>query len=387
MLKFLKAPILASCCVILLGGMANAQDADAGRKVFKKCKSCHMVGEGAKKKVGPHLNDVLGGAIGSQEGFKYSKAFKKANSAGLVWDDANIDEFLLKPKKFLKGTKMGFAGLRKEKDRQNIIAYLKQFSKNSVSEEPLAETAPKTVEPENKLETKPEATNKVPKTAASVAVVILAKDRQIPKHGVLHLGRIAMPQEVKAWDIDIRPDGKGLPEGKGTVAQGEIIYTDNCASCHGDFGEGTGRWPILAGGYDTLTEERPEKTIGSYWPYLSTVYDYVRRAMPFGNARSLSNDDVYALTAYLLYLNDVVTDTDFELSKNNFTSIKLPNEANFIADTRFDEPQYNTILEPCMSNCIPDTARVTMRARVLDVTPDDPDKNGDGEAKGTGSVE
>lgn len=381
MLKFLKASILASSFVILLTNMANAQDADAGRKVFKKCRSCHMIGEGAKKKVGPHLNDVLGGVIGSQEGFKYSNALKKANGAGLVWDDANINEFLLKPKKFLKGTKMGFAGLRKEKDRQNIIAYLKQFSKNAVIEELSAEPVemvPKAVEPK----TKPEANNMAPKTAVVTATVIPAKDRPIPKHGVLHLGRIAMPEEVKAWDIDIRPDGKGLPNGKGSVAQGELIYTDNCASCHGDFGEGTGRWPILAGGHGTLTEERPEKTIGSFWPYLSTVYDYVRRAMPFGNARSLSNDDVYALTAYLLFLNDVVTDTNFELSKDNFTRIKLQNEANFITDTRFDEPQYNTKSEPCMSNCKPDAAKVTMRARVLDVTPD-----GDGEAEGAASIE
>ena len=127
---------------------------------------------------------------------------------------------------------------------------------------------------------------------------------------------------------------------------------------------------MLAGGQDTLKAERPEKTIGSYWPYLSTVYDYVRRSMPFGDARSLSDNDVYALTAYLLYLNNIVSDTNFELSSENFTKIRLPNKANFIADDRAAEPQYANKGEPCMSNCKPAPAKVIMRARVLDVTPE-----------------
>ncbi len=125
-----------------------------------------------------------------------------------------------------------------------------------------------------------------------------------------------------------------LPKGKGTVARGEELFAEQCAVCHGDFGEGKDRWPVLAGGQDTLTKDRPEKTIGSYWPYLSTVYDYVKRAMPFGNARSLTDDDVYALTAYLMYLNDIVTDEEFELSDANFLEIRLPNEENFIPDNR-----------------------------------------------------
>ena len=144
----------------------------------------------------------------------------------------------------------------------------------------------------------------------------------------------------------------------------------DCAVCHGDFGEGIDRWPVLAGGFDTLGEERPEKTVGSYWPYLSTVYDYIRRAMPFGDARSLSNDDVYALTAYVLFLNDIVDDEEFELSNENFSEIKLPNEENFFADDRLKEPHYANTSEPCMSDCLAGEAKVTMRARVLDVTPD-----------------
>ncbi|MGD1878069.1 MAG: c-type cytochrome, partial [Kiloniellaceae bacterium] len=178
-------------------------------------------------------------------------------------------------------------------------------------------------------------------------------------------------------------DVTGLPEGRGTVAEGEVLFTDSCAVCHGDFGEGRDRWPVLAGGQDTLKAERPVKTIGSYWPYLSTVYDYVRRAMPFGDARSLSDDDVYAITAYLLYLNDIVTDEDFELSKENFTSVHLPNEENFIMDDRDEEAQYVAKGEPCMSDCKPGSVKITKRAMVLDVTPE----GGDDEQQGAGSVD
>ena len=133
------------------------------------------------------------------------------------------------------------------------------------------------------------------------------------------LGREATADEIAAWDIDVRPDGLGLPVGSGSVTDGDEIFAEQCASCHGDFGEGVDRWPVLAGGQGTLTDERPEKTIGSYWPYLSTVYDYIHRAMPFGYAQSLEPDQIYAIVAYLLYMNDVVTDDEFVLSNENFT--------------------------------------------------------------------
>jgi cytochrome c len=139
---------------------------------------------------------------------------------------------------------------------------------------------------------------------------------------------------------------------------------------------------VLAGGQDTLTDERPEKTIGSYWPYLSTVYDYVRRAMPFGNARSLSDDDVYAITAYLMYLNDIVTEEDFELSDRNFTEVEMPNVENFFFDDRDSEAHYAEKTEPCMSDCKPGPVEITMRARILDVTP-----GSDSEEDGSGSIE
>ena len=186
----------------------------------------------------------------------------------------------------------------------------------------------------------------------------------------LGLGRPATDNEVESWDIDIRPDGKGLPVGSGSVIIGEELYTDNCASCHGDFGEGIDRWPELAGGFDTLDSEDPVKTVGSYWPYLSTVWDYVHRAMPFGNAQSLSNDEVYSITAYIMYLNDLV-DEDFELSNLNFEEVRLPNEQNFYQDNREDLENviYN---KRCMKDCKKE-AIITKRAVVLDVTPEEED--------------
>jgi len=189
--------------------------------------------------------------------------------------------------------------------------------------------------------------------------------------GKFGLGREAKPEEVKAWDIDVRPDGKGLPEGKGTVAEGEIVYQEQCASCHGDFGEGIDRWPVLAGGRGSLKSNRPEKTIGSYWPYLSTVYDYIHRAMPFGNAQSLTPDQTYAIIAYLLNMNDVVG-SDFELNNENFTGIRLPNEENFVDDPRPDMGEGGAD-KVCMKDCKKDV-KITKRAAILDVTPTD-DKN------------
>lgn len=368
MSKFLKFAAAASLALLIPVASAWAEgDAAKGEKVFKKCKACHAVGEGAKHRVGPHLNDVVGRAAGGAEGYKYSKAMKAAGEAGTTWDDEALDAFLAKPRGYMKGTKMSFAGLRKDSERTDIIAYLRTFSENA---QPAAAATPA---PAAAAPAQP-----VQQAAAPAA----GKDAPLPTHGVFHLGREATPEEVTAWDIDIRPDGAGLPEGRGTVTQGEEVYAERCAVCHGDFGEGRDRWPVLAGGFDTLTAERPVKTIGSYWPYLSTVYDYVRRAMPFGDARSLSDDEVYAITAYLLYLNDVVTEEDFELSKENFTSIRLPNEENFFMDDRGEEVHYDGKGEPCMSDCKPGPVKITMRARVLDVTPD-----ADQSEQGAGAVD
>jgi len=183
------------------------------------------------------------------------------------------------------------------------------------------------------------------------------------------LGREALPEEIAAWDIDVRPDGQGLPEGSGTAEEGEVIYVERCAVCHGDFGEARGRWPVLAGGEDSLDSEDPVKTVGSYWPYLSTVYDYVHRAMPFGEAQSLTADETYALTAYILYLN-FLEDLDFELSRDNFAEVSLPNEDGFFMDDREETEFAAFVREPCMEDC-KDTVEITKRAAVIDVTPED----------------
>lgn len=185
----------------------------------------------------------------------------------------------------------------------------------------------------------------------------------------LGLGRAALPEEVAAWNLDVSPDGTGLPDGSGDVMAGEELYLENCASCHGDFAEGLDNWPSLAGGEGTLDHDDPEKTIGSYWPHLSTVFDYVNRSMPFGNAQIFTPDDTYAITAYLLYSNGLVED-DFVLSKDNFLEVKMPNAEGFIEDDRAATEYDKFAAEPCMENC-KESVEITMHASVLDVTPDE----------------
>ncbi len=174
-----------------------------------------------------------------------------------------------------------------------------------------------------------------------VSVSSLAVD----KTGYYGYGSPATAVEIAGWDIDVRPDGTGLPEGNGSVEDGEVLYEVKCAECHGSFGEGVGRFPVLAGGEGSLTDQRPSKTVGSFWAHTSTLWDYIHRAMPFTQPESLEDDEVYSLTAYVLYLNDLVED-DFVLSKKNFTTIELPNKANFFPDPR---PDVHNIR--CMKNC------------------------------------
>jgi S-disulfanyl-L-cysteine oxidoreductase SoxD len=183
------------------------------------------------------------------------------------------------------------------------------------------------------------------------------------------LGRTALPEEIAAWNLDVSPDGTGLPAGSGSAYDGEEIFAEHCAVCHGDFAEGVDNWPKLAGGADTLADEDPLKTVGSYWPHLSTAWDYVNRSMPFGNAQSLAPDDVYAIVAYILYSNDLVDD-DFVLSNENFLDVEMPNAEGFILDDRDTSEAHFWKAEPCMSNC-KDAVEITMRATVLDVTPDE----------------
>ncbi|OUS34570.1 MFS transporter [Rhodobacterales bacterium 56_14_T64] len=186
--------------------------------------------------------------------------------------------------------------------------------------------------------------------------------------GTYGLGRPALPEEVAAWDLDVSPNGTGLPAGSGSVMDGEEIFADQCAVCHGDFAEGVGNWPKLAGGADTLDHEDPLKTVGSYWPYLSTTWDYVNRSMPFGNAQTLEVDEVYAIVAYILYSNDLVEE-EFVLSQDNFLEVDMPNRDGFILDDR-DKTEYSVFNDSCMSDCKA-SVEITMRALVLDVTPEE----------------
>lgn len=148
------------------------------------------------------------------------------------------------------------------------------------------------------------------------------------------LGRPATPEEIKLWDIDVTPDGKGLPVGSGTVAQGKQVFADNCAACHGDNGQG-GIKDRLAGGQGTLASSAPVKTVGSFWPYATTLYDYIHRAMPYPTPGSLSTDDTYAVTAYILSLNGIVP-PDGKVDKDSLPKIEMPNRDGFIPDPEFD---------------------------------------------------
>jgi mono/diheme cytochrome c family protein len=183
------------------------------------------------------------------------------------------------------------------------------------------------------------------------------------------IGHVVTPEQIAGWDIDVRPDGQGAPPGHGSVKEGEKVYLDKCAACHGEFGESAGRWPQLAQGKGTLTSNDPVKTVGSYFPYVSSVFDYIRRAMPFGGAQSLSNDELYAVTAYVLNLNDIVDDK-FVLSKQTWGQVKMPNQGGFFDDDRDKTEKAFWNAKPCMSDCRP-PVKITGHAAVLDVTPDE----------------
>jgi cytochrome c len=148
------------------------------------------------------------------------------------------------------------------------------------------------------------------------------------------LGQPATPAEITAWDIDVRADGKGLPSGRGTVAQGKQLFAERCAVCHGVDGRG-GQADTLAGGRGTLASPNPIRTIGSYWPYATTIFDFVRRAMPFDRPQSLSNDEVYAVTAYLLRLNGIIGES-VTLDASTLPTIVMPNRDGFTSDSRPD---------------------------------------------------
>ena len=183
------------------------------------------------------------------------------------------------------------------------------------------------------------------------------------------IGRAISAEQIAGWDIDVRPDGQGAPPGRGSVKDGEKVYLDKCAACHGEFGESAGRWPQIAQGKGTLASHDPVKTVGSYFPYLSSVFDYIRRAMPFGDAESLSGDELYAVTAYVLSLNDIVDDK-FVLSKDTWGNVKMPNQGGFYDDDREKTEKAFWKPNPCMKDCR-GPVKITGHAQAVDVTPDE----------------
>jgi cytochrome c len=170
-------------------------------------------------------------------------------------------------------------------------------------------------------------------TSIAFTPAALAGEQRAP---AVDFGRPATPEEIRSWDIDVSPDGSGLPAGRGTVAQGEEIYATYCAACHGQMGEG-GFKDRLAGGQNTLASPEPVKTVGSFWPYATTLFDYIRRAMPYTTPGTLSADDTYALTAYILNLNDILAG-DAVLDSQSLPKVIMPNRDGFTPEPEFSRP-------------------------------------------------
>jgi cytochrome c len=199
--------------------------------------------------------------------------------------------------------------------------------------------------------------------------------------GNFKYGKTPTAAQIKEWDLDVMPDGTGLPEGSGTVEDGDELYEAQCAMCHGEMGIGGKGYPPLVGGdVEGLKnqlinpgDEAPIRSIGSYWPYASTLFWYIKSAMPFPHPKSLTDDEVYAITAYLLSVNEITIDgeemdDEYELNREKFLKIKMPNEAGFYPNVengseemnKFlnDPSNYGTILtkDKCMSDCNKKTA-------------------------------
>jgi len=166
---------------------------------------------------------------------------------------------------------------------------------------------------------------------------------------VYGIGHAAGQSDLAAWNIDVAADGAGLPKGSGSVERGRSVYARQCAACHGAKGEG-GLADQLVGGKGSLATAKPVKTIGSFWPYATTVFDFINRAMPYNAPQSLSPDEVYSVTAYLLNLNGIVADNAV-LDAQSLPKVRMPNRDGFINDNRPD-----TANVACRKNCRPSSA-------------------------------
>jgi cytochrome c len=197
------------------------------------------------------------------------------------------------------------------------------------------------------------STNSLRRTALALSFVAFGLLGAIPGAdaqgygGPYPFGRPATPEEITRFDIDVMADGTGLPAGQGTAAAGETVYKTNCALCHGDnlmggdatkvkFDRFTPRGDQLIGGRGTLTTNTPVKTVESYWPYATTLYDYIRRAMPFTAPGSLTDAEVYAVTAYILSEAKII-DKAQVMNKDTLWKVQMPNRNGFIPDPRPDK--------------------------------------------------
>jgi hypothetical protein len=170
--------------------------------------------------------------------------------------------------------------------------------------------------------------------AASVLVIVstaLPCDAQLPTYGV---GRTPTAEQIKAWDVTIPSDGTGLPPGRGTAALGKPIYVERCASCHGPSGA-DGKYDPLVGGRGSLTTDKPLLTIGSFWPYAPTLWSFINRSKPIDEPGSLTPEQVYSVTAYLLFLNGIIGEDD-AMDAQTLRQVRMPNRDGFVSDPRPD---------------------------------------------------
>ena len=189
---------------------------------------------------------------------------------------------------------------------------------------------------------------------AVAALTSLAGAQTTASRSSFGFGKAPAPAQLAAWDIDVRPDGKGLPPGRGTVAQGQVLYDAQCASCHGTFGE-SNDYMAIAGGVGSLDSDQPMRTTGSKLNHATTLWDYINRAMPFQNPKSLAPEEVYALTAYVLHLSGILP-ADAALDRDSIVRLKLPNRDGFTTSHGFlsigGKPDTHNLA--CMKDCAKD---------------------------------
>ncbi len=197
------------------------------------------------------------------------------------------------------------------------------------------------------------------------AALIVAAGAHAAPPGTYGLGTTPTKAEIAGWSIAVPPSGANMPPGHGSVSQGSDLFGSVCAVCHGAFGEGVADYPRLAGGVGSLTTVAPAETVGSYWPYATTLFDYINRAMPFYAPHSLTPDQVYAVTAFILNLNGIVPD-NFVADAKTVPAVKMPNRHGFI----WKDPRPLTHATECMANCVdPANLKITSNAKGDHLTP------------------